>query len=192
MKNIKNEAEDPSKAEMFSEKSLYSTKSFMELQLSEELQKGIYCLNYQTPSKVQEAVLNLMIGHPGRHLIFQSPPGTGKTAAFLLAAFKRVNTLLSATQVIILSPLPELTLQIADVAERMVQYSKITTRHVMIPQHTPLKEHLIIGTPAAMAGKNLENDSNFSFREFHLICSSTTELPNDSPLERSHCASIFP
>lgn len=158
VKNIENEAVEPSKAELFcAKKSLYSTKSFMELQLSEELQKGIYCLNYQTPSKVQEAVLTLMIGDPGRHLVVQSPSGTGKTAAFLLAALKRVNTMLNVTQVLILSSMPELTLQIADVAERMVKYSKITTRHVMIPQPSPLKEHLIIGTPEAVSGKNLES-----------------------------------
>lgn len=135
---------------------LYSVKTFEELRLPEELLKGLYDLGYQKPSKIQETVLPLLMANPPKNLIAQSQSGTGKTASFLLAALKRVNTKLNHPQVLILSPTLELAIQIAEVAKRMARFTSISFRHVIKGEARPpsqVEEHVIIGTPGKMSGR---------------------------------------
>lgn len=191
MKNVEIDAEEASKADLSYMKKLlrsqliesknnveiirkdpnsplYSVKTFEELRLPDELLKGLYALGYQKPSKIQETVLPLLISNPPQNLIAQSQSGTGKTAAFLLAALKRVNIKLNNPQVLILSPTLELALQIADVAKQMARFTEITFRHVIkgeVRPPGPVEEHVIIGTPGKMSGRDRSLATLFHLQE---------------------------
>eukprot|EP00124_Ichthyophonus_hoferi_P000171 Ihof_evm8s6 gene=Ihof_evmTU8s6 len=59
-------------------------KDFKELGLEENLLKGVYAMNFNKPSKIQETTLPMIVQNPPKDLIAQSQSGTGKTAAFSL------------------------------------------------------------------------------------------------------------
>lgn len=159
-KFLRNKAIDSSKNVEIIQKNdpdspIYSIKTFEELNLSEELRKGLYELGYQKPSKIQENVLPLLLADPPANLIAQSQSGTGKTAAFLLASLQRVNTELEYPQVLILSPTFELSIQTAEIAKRMAKFTKISFRYAHKGEVKPngkIHEHVIIGTPGKMLG----------------------------------------
>lgn len=145
-KNVEIQKNDPNSP-------IYSIKTFEELNLSEELRKGLYELGFQKPSKIQETVLPLLLDDPPKNLIAQSQSGTGKTAAFLLASLQRVNTDLEYPQVLILSPTFELSIQTAEIAKRMAKFTSISFRHAHKGEVKPtgkIHEHVIIGTPGKM------------------------------------------
>ncbi|GFT27127.1 ATP-dependent RNA helicase DDX19B, partial [Trichonephila clavipes] len=101
---------------------LYSAKSFEELNLRPELLKGVYAMGFNSPSKIQETALPILIADPPLNMIAQSQSGTGKTAAFILAALSRVNPNLKYPHVLVLAPTYELAVQTGKVAKKMAQY----------------------------------------------------------------------
>ena len=138
---------------------LYSVKSFEELRLPDALLKGLYCMGFQAPSKIQETALPILLANPPQNLIAQSQSGTGKTAAFLLASLYRVNSSQQFPQVLILAPTYELALQIGSVAQQMAKFiipevgfafavrgSDIKSRELFY-NNERIKQQVIIGTP---------------------------------------------
>jgi translation initiation factor 4A len=84
-----------------------------DLQISEELLRGIFSYGFEKPSPIQQKAIQPII--QGRDVVAQAQSGTGKTAAFTIGALSKVNPELKETQVIILAPTHELTNQIATV-----------------------------------------------------------------------------
>lgn len=78
---------------------LYSVKTFEALNLKPELLKGVYCMGFNKPSRIQETALPALLADPPENMIAQSQSGTGKTAAFTLAMLSRVDTSLNYPQV---------------------------------------------------------------------------------------------
>ncbi|GFT80274.1 DEAD-box helicase Dbp80 [Trichonephila clavipes] len=91
--------------------SLMMKLSFEELNLRPELLKGVYAMGFNSPSKIQETALPILIADPPLNMIAQSQSGTGKTAAFILAALSRVNPNLKYPHVLVLAPTYELAVQ---------------------------------------------------------------------------------
>lgn len=56
-------------------------------------------MGFTYPSKIQETALPTLLADPPQNMIAQSQSGTGKTAAFTLAALSRVDTSIAAPQV---------------------------------------------------------------------------------------------
>ena len=138
---------------------LYSVKSFEELKLDEALLRGIYDMGFSKPSKIQETALPILINER-KNMIAQSQSGTGKTAAFTLAALSRVDVNLKYPQVIILSPTYELAVQTYKVATRMAKFkSEITFKLVAKGEpisNTKWTETVLIGTPGRMVDSTLK------------------------------------
>ncbi|XP_054720608.1 DEAD-box helicase Dbp80-like [Uloborus diversus] len=131
---------------------LHSVKSFEQLRLTPELLRGVYSMGFNYPSKIQEISLPTLLANPPVNMIAQAQNGTGKTAAFVLAALSRVNENLDFPQVLILSPTYELALQIGEVAKKMAQFcTGIRFRYVVkgenLERGQSLTEHILIGTP---------------------------------------------
>ena len=84
-----------------------------DLQISEELLRGIFSYGFEKPSPIQQKAIQPII--QGRDVVAQAQSGTGKTAAFTIGALSKVNPELKEAQVIILAPTHELTNQIATV-----------------------------------------------------------------------------
>lgn len=136
---------------------LYSVKTFEELNLSEKLLNGVYAMNFNKPSKIQETALPMLLADPPNNMIAQSQSGTGKTAAFVLTMLSRVDHKKPYPQALCLSPTYELALQTGGVLEKMgkfliedglkVAYAVRGSRPLM---GAKCNDHIIIGTPGSV------------------------------------------
>src|SRR6059036_2646627 len=104
---------------------------FTTLALPEPVMQGIREAGFVTATPIQEATLPLAL--KGKDVAGQSQTGTGKTAAFLIAAFTRLlrtpappPTPVTSPRVLIIAPTRELVVQIEADAK-------------LLGQHTPFK-----------------------------------------------------
>jgi superfamily II DNA/RNA helicase len=86
--------------------------------------------NITAPTEVQAAVIPLCLQN--KDCIVQSQTGTGKTLAFLLPLFERLDPAKRETQAVILAPTHELAIQIQRQIERLAENSGINLRSVPI------------------------------------------------------------
>jgi len=145
---------------------LYSIKSFEELNISPEILKGIYQMNFRKPSKIQERALPLLLRDPPANLIGQSQSGTGKTAAFTLNMLTRVDTSTREPQALVLAPSRELARQILGVVQSMGQFVPGLEVVAAIPDPSrrgqKYEGQIVVGTPGTvmdMIRKRLLNAS---------------------------------
>lgn len=93
----------------------YEIDNWGELDLDTPLLRGIYGYGFETPSPIQKKAIKPIV--LGRDVIAQAQSGTGKTATFAIAALSKVDLSNNNTQILILSPTKELSLQSAKVIE---------------------------------------------------------------------------
>lgn len=133
---------------------LYSAKSFEELQLTDELLKGIRNMNFRKPSKIQEKALPLLLMNPATNMIAQSQSGTGKTAAFSLNILSRIDVSKNEPQALALAPSRELARQILGVISHMGQFIPGLKVQAAIPDPTRRNQrfdgHVLVGTPGTV------------------------------------------
>ena len=89
--------------------------NFFELGLSRELLKATE--KFSEPTKIQELIIPKIL--TGGSWIGQAPTGTGKTLAYLLPAFEKIDAKKNFSQVLILSPTYELAMQTAKAAREI-------------------------------------------------------------------------
>jgi len=143
-----------SQQEEVKDNSVYCISSWDELELNENVLRGIYSYGFEQPSVIQQqAIKPIMMG---KDIIAQAQAGTGKTGAFTVGALSRINVNEKTNQVLILAPTRELTLQIAQVitsiggqlnglvVKTLVGGSSIDDDVASIKANVP---HIIIGTP---------------------------------------------
>lgn len=127
-------------------------KHWDELDINQNLLRGIYAYGFEKPSPIQEkAILPLL---DSKDVIAQAQSGTGKTAAFSIAALNKINLSIQKPQVLILSPTRELCVQTAKVVEGIGSMMK------------NLVVHTVFG------GNYYEEKNN----EPHIICGCTGRL----------------
>jgi translation initiation factor 4A len=97
-------------------------KSFDELDITPELLRGIYSMGYETPSAIQKKAIVPILAR--RDVIAQSQSGTGKTLSFCIGGLALLDLSQNSTQLLILSPTRELTLQIAETARNISAFQK--------------------------------------------------------------------
>jgi translation initiation factor 4A len=131
--------------------SSYEIKHWDELNLDSDLLRGIYAYGFENPSPIQQKAIKPITLK--RDVIAQAQSGTGKTATFTIGALSNVDLTNNSTQVLVLSPTKELTLQTAKVFEGIGSMMK----------------GLRIQT--AYGGSNIEETSSFSNKNTpHVIC----------------------
>ena len=101
---------------MTEEKSI-TEYSFEDLDINDDLLRGIYSYGFEKPSNIQYK--SLPIFNSGKDMIAQSQSGTGKTGAFSVGVLNNIDTNLKKTQYIILTPTHELAKQIYSVVENL-------------------------------------------------------------------------
>jgi translation initiation factor 4A len=120
------------------EPNLYETKNskefpeiqtFDDLEIPEELLRGIYGHGFEEPSAIQKKAINPVLS--GRDVIAQSQSGTGKTASFLIGTMAKVDLDVPQPQVLIICPNRELATQIMSVFESFNSYLKIKGALIM-------------------------------------------------------------
>ena len=87
----------------------------MKIIINSNLLRGIFAHGFEKPSPIQEKAIVPII--KGRDIIAQAQSGTGKTAAFSIGALELVDLSIAKTQVLVLSPTRELTIQTSKVMQ---------------------------------------------------------------------------
>jgi len=87
--------------------------NFDEMNLREDLLRGIYAYGFEKPSAIQQRAIVPCI--KGRDVIAQAQSGTGKTATFSIAILQQIDLSVKDCQALILAPTRELAQQIQKV-----------------------------------------------------------------------------
>ena len=126
--------------------------SFEDLNLKENLLRGIYGYGYEKPSVIQQkAILPVIDGHD---VIAQAQSGTGKTATFSIGMLQNIDETQDEIQALILAHTRELALQILTVIKNISSYMNL--RYNLCVGGTLIRDnidellknpHIIIGTP---------------------------------------------
>ncbi len=133
--------------------------TFEQLNLDPRILEAMTTLNFSNPTEIQVAAYEPIL--TGKDVIARSHTGSGKTIAFLLPLFAKINVEKRENQVLILAPTHELVVQIESQAKLLAEASQIPVRTATIigganieKQIKKLKEkpHIIVGT----AGRVLE------------------------------------
>lgn len=95
-------------------------ETFDEMNLSENLLRGVYAHGFDRPSRIQQRAIMPMI--EGRDIIAQAQSGTGKTGTFSIGALSVLNPDLKVPQVLVLCPTRELAQQTEKVASAFSSY----------------------------------------------------------------------
>lgn len=137
-----------------------SAKSFEELNLSEELLRGLYSeMKFERPSKIQAVTLPMILMPPHANLIAQAHNGSGKTTCFVLGMLSRVDPMLKTPQALCICPTRELAQQNEAVLLRMAKFTGITCACtasegtgtvVSSSEQTRLADQVVIGTPGTL------------------------------------------
>ena len=106
-----------------------SELSFDELNIKENLLRGVYSYGFEKPSIIQHKAVPVLM--KGTDVIAQAQSGTGKTGAFSIGSLNNVDEDLKETQVIILSPTRELADQTFKVITELSSYTKVTSCKVI-------------------------------------------------------------
>lgn len=94
--------------------------SFENMELPDNLLRGIYSHGFEKPSSIQQIAILPM--KQGRDLLAQSRSGTGKTGAFTIGALSRVDPSIPHPQVIVICHVRELAEQTYKVAAALGKY----------------------------------------------------------------------
>ncbi|XP_042911685.1 eukaryotic initiation factor 4A-I isoform X2 [Parasteatoda tepidariorum] len=130
----------------------YVVDNFDDMNLREELLRGIYAYGFEKPSAIQQRAIIPCI--KGLDVIAQAQSGTGKTATFSIAILQKIDTSLRECQALILAPTRELAQQIQKVVIALGDYMNAQC-HACIGG-TNVREdirklemgvHVVVGTP---------------------------------------------
>merc|ERR1712086_820768 len=91
--------------------------SFDDMNLKEDLLRGIYAYGFEKPSAIQQrGIMPILAGHD---TIAQAQSGTGKTATFSIAVLQQIDLNHNRIQALILAPTRELAQQIQKVVQAL-------------------------------------------------------------------------
>lgn len=134
-------------------------KTFNELELREELINGLKAQNISQPTEIQERAIPLILDN--QDIIGKSATGTGKTLAYLLPLFQKIDTSKREMQILILTPTHELAMQVYDQVQMLQNNSAMPVTSAVVIGNVNIKkqvidlrdkQHIIIGS----AGRILE------------------------------------
>ena len=108
-------SEDETTREGVKDDDTYEITSWDDLEIDPNILRGIYAYGFEKPSPIQQRAIKPLI--MGKDVLAQAQSGTGKTATFTIGALSKVDLTNNNTQVLIMSPTRELTLQTAKVIE---------------------------------------------------------------------------
>ena len=97
--------------------------TFDNMELKENLLRGIYGYGFESPSIIQQKAIVPLIKE--RDVIAQAQSGTGKTGAFCIGCLERIDINIKKVQIIILSPTKELARQTYNVFNSLGEFLKI-------------------------------------------------------------------
>jgi len=127
-------------------------ETFDNMELREELLRGIYAYGFEKPSAIQQRAIKPML--MGRDVIAQAQSGTGKTATFSIGILQQVDNGLAECQALVLAPTRELAQQIVKVMIALGDFMSVRI-HACVGG-TAVRDdirtlqngvHVVVGTP---------------------------------------------
>jgi translation initiation factor 4A len=85
--------------------------NFDEMNLREELLRGVYAYGFEKPSAIQQRAIIPCVR--GLDVIAQAQSGTGKTATFAVAILQKLDVSVKECQALVLAPTRELAQQVS-------------------------------------------------------------------------------
>jgi ATP-dependent RNA helicase DeaD len=131
---------------------------FTDLKLPPELITALAKQDITDPTPIQIAALPILT--TGKDAYLNAETGTGKTLAYLLPLFTRINANLAATQLMIIAPTHELAIQIQRQCCDLAQNAGWALRTVLLIGGTATdrqieklkkKPHIVVGSPGRMS-----------------------------------------
>mgnify|MGYP001346792674 CR=1 FL=1 len=126
--------------------------SFDELNIKENILRGVYAHGFEKPSAIQEKAIPYILS--GKDVIAQAQSGTGKTGAFSIGLLNNIDDSEKTIQGLILLPTRELAEQVCAVMKDISSYTEIKLLKVIGGTNVDecCKElrrcpHIVIGTP---------------------------------------------
>lgn len=98
-------------------------KEFDEMNLPENLLRGVYAYGFEKPSAIQEK--GIVPIAEGRDVLAQAQSGTGKTGTFVIGSLARVDEAIKKPQVLVLVHVRELAQQIEKVAKALGSFMNL-------------------------------------------------------------------
>lgn len=132
--------------------------TFTELQLTPELIAALERQQISDPTPIQSAALPVLLA--GRDAYLHAETGTGKTLAYLLPIFARLDTAQAATQAAIVAPTHELAIQIHRQCCELALNAGWPVRSLLLIGGTSTerqidklkkKPHVVVGSPGRIA-----------------------------------------
>ena len=149
-----------------------SIGQFDNMNLKENLLRGIYGYGFENPSSIQQKAIVPLVD--GKDIIAQAQSGSGKTGAFCIGALEKIDNNINNVQVIILSHTKELARQTFNVFNSLGEFLNIKSALVMggisiDDSKKKLKNgvHAIIGTPGRIL--HMLNDKCFNINKIKLL-----------------------
>jgi len=127
-------------------------ENFDNMNLRQELLRGIYSYGFERPSTIQQKAIVPTV--KGKDIIAQAQSGTGKTATFAIGTLNQIDTTKKDVQALILAPTRELAAQIQKVVDALGDY--MGARSYAAIGGTRVRDdmailqdgvHIIVGTP---------------------------------------------
>lgn len=144
--------------------------SFYNLGLSAPLQKAVKLLGFENPSPIQ--ALTIPPALAGEDILGISETGSGKTAAFGLPALEKIDISSRHTQVLIICPTRELSVQVCEEIHRLGSQME-GLRAIPVYGGAPIDRqiralragtHIVVGTP----GRLMDLQKRRVFRTDHV------------------------
>lgn len=156
--------------------SSHEINSWDELEIHTDILRGIFAYGFEKPSPIQQKAILPIIN--GKDIIAQAQSGTGKTAAFAIGALAILNMEINNTQILVLSPTRELTIQTGLVMSTMGSM-------MVNSKKEPLRVQTLFG------GSAIEESSGFSSKNTpHIICGCPGRVTDMLRRDRISCKNI--
>jgi translation initiation factor 4A len=124
-KQEKGSASNPKEKEVETKWDEHVVTSFDDMNLRDDLLRGIYAYGFEKPSAIQQrGIMPILAGHD---TIAQAQSGTGKTATFSISVLQSINLSQKNTQALILAPTRELAQQIQKVVRALGDFLNVSS-----------------------------------------------------------------
>jgi len=118
-------ASNPKEKEVETKWDEHVVTSFDDMNLRDDLLRGIYAYGFEKPSAIQQrGIMPILAGHD---TIAQAQSGTGKTATFSISVLQSINLSQKLTQALILAPTRELAQQIQKVVRALGDFLNVSS-----------------------------------------------------------------
>ncbi|WP_025563450.1 ATP-dependent RNA helicase SrmB [Psychromonas sp. SP041] len=122
--------------------------SFESLELDQHLLNAVAKMGHTRPTSIQKMVIPPAMDE--RDIMASAPTGTGKTLAFLLPAVQRLidypRRKGGSARILVLTPTRELAVQISEVAEQLVEGTKLIVGNIIGGISYEAQEDIIMGS----------------------------------------------